>query len=105
VASAVSDEIEFHRVGEEWTAVYLNGELQRVGDSYLADEWLQEHAGVVVVENSPCMLDSHRAMPTLAEVRGTIIERDRKLAEAEKLRLDAIEMIKRATQLESEADR
>ena len=37
--------IEFHVAGE-WTGVYLDGKLIRVGDSYLADEWLQSFVGV-----------------------------------------------------------
>lgn len=42
----MTDKIDFYR-DEEWTAVYLNGSLVRVGDSYLADEWLQQRCGVV----------------------------------------------------------
>lgn len=97
------DEIEFHRVAGDgdWTAVYLNGKLQRVGDSYLADEWLQSHVGVTVVEDSPCMLDEHRAMKTLAEVQREVAEREQRAEEARKLREQAAELERQASLLES----
>lgn len=90
------DEIEFHRAGEEWTAVYLNGELQRVGDHYLADEWLQQYAGVKEVHNSVCMIDNYRAYPTLDEVRAATDERAVKLLEAADLERQAAELQERA---------
>lgn len=94
------DKIEFHRAGEDWTAVYLNGELQRVGDSYRADEWLQEHVGVVVVEDSVCMIDDHRAYQTLDEVNEATRLRDAKRAEAQALRDQASELERRAKELD-----
>jgi len=95
--------IEFHRVGEEWTAVYLDGTLQRVGDSYLADEWLQEHAGVKVVPDSPCMIDDHKAFRTLAEVEAEAERRASLAAQAQALRLQAAELMGRAQELDKEA--
>ena len=73
------DKIQFRQVGEEWTAVYLNGELQRVGDSYLADEWLQSYCGVEMIDDKDqaCMIDNHSAYRTLAEVE----DRERWIAE------------------------
>lgn len=46
----MADEIEFWRC-DEWTMVYLNGELVKYGDHYLAEEWLQERCGVKVVDD------------------------------------------------------
>ena len=38
--------------GEEWAAVYENGELaEEAGDSYHADEWLRERVGVTTIQN------------------------------------------------------
>lgn len=88
----MADEIEFHRAGEEWTAVYLNGQLQRVGDSYLADEWLQEYAGVKQVDDSVCMIDDHRAHPTLEAVYAATDERDRRFEMAAALEAEAAEL-------------
>lgn len=95
------DRIEFHRAGDEWTAVYLNGKLQRVGDSYLADEWLQAHVGVVLVEDSVCMVDDHHAYRTTEEVEAATLERDRKREVAAAYRAEAAELERRAKELTS----
>jgi hypothetical protein len=99
------DRIQFRRVGEEWTAVYLNGNLARVGDSYLADEWLAEHYGVEIVDDtdSACMADNHNALPTLAQVEQAEqrIAADR--AAADRLRADADALLAAARDLESRA--
>lgn len=42
--------IEIHEA-DEWSAVYLDGHLVRVGDSYLADEWLRTHFGVATIQD------------------------------------------------------
>ena len=39
----------------EWSGVYLDGKLQRVGDTYLADEWVREHFGVVTIQSADYM--------------------------------------------------
>ena len=95
------DKIEFHRAGEEWTAVYLNGELQRVGDHYLADEWLQQYAGVKEVHNSVCMIDNYRAYPTLDEVHAATDAKALKLLEAADLERQAAELTARAKELKA----
>ena len=49
------EEIEIHGA-DEWSATYLNGELvQGPSDSYLADEWLRQHFGVVTVQDDAFM--------------------------------------------------
>ena len=95
------DKIEFHRAGEEWTAVYLNGQLQRAGDDYLADEWLQEYAGVKHVENSECMIDDHHAYPTLDQVYAATDAKALKLLEAADLERQAAELTARAKELKA----
>lgn len=35
-----------YRVGEEWSALYIDGLLDRVGDTYLSDERIAELLGV-----------------------------------------------------------
>lgn len=52
-----NDHIVFYE-DEEWTAVYVNGSLVRVGDSYLADEWLREHCDVETVQSDAFMRGS-----------------------------------------------
>lgn len=85
------DSIEFHNEGE-WTAVYLNGNLVRVGDSYLADEWLQTRYGVVTVDDDAFMQGQSQASgvaKTLDEVRAYATARQERLDRAAELRAEA----------------
>ena len=95
--------IEFHRQGE-WTAVYLDGELQRVGDHYLANEWLQERCGVKVVDDDAFMLGDPfgKCIATsLEEVENYRRYREERRREAAILRERADAMIRDAEKLES----
>jgi len=86
----MSNEIEFH-INGDWTAVYLDGELQRVGDSYLADEWLQERFGVKVVYDSAFMrgqASGHGVAKTLDEVEVYRSERDARRARRAELQAE-----------------
>ena len=83
-------EIEFH-VEDEWTAVYLDGELQRVGDSYLADEWMQERFGVKVIHDGAFMRGQQTCggvAKTLDEVEAYRAERDAKRARQRELQAE-----------------
>lgn len=103
-------DIEFH-VADEWTAVYLDGKLQTVGDSYLADEWLQGYVGVKVVQvvqDDAFMRggsSSNTVAKTLDELHDYQLERDRKLAQAQKLRDEAQDLLAQAAVLEEKATR
>ena len=46
--------IEIHE-DEDWAAVYVDGNLVRVGDAYLADEWLRTYFGVKTVQDDAFM--------------------------------------------------
>jgi hypothetical protein len=98
----MSDSIEFHAAGE-WTAVYLNGLLVRVGDHYLADEWLRARVGVVEVDDDAFMRgqDSRDAVaPNLAQVAEYKLARDKRLAEAADMRNRAQALLDAALKLE-----
>jgi hypothetical protein len=80
------DKIQFRRVGEEWTAVYLNGVLQHVGDSYHADEWLAAHCGVEIIDDthSDCMIDpwtAYRDLDIVERITAAREDRERRAAE------------------------
>ncbi len=96
------DEIEFWRHGE-WTMVYVNGKLERSGDHYLADEWLQERFGVSVVDDDAgtCIPDGRTPLDSLAEVRQRVAERDARLVRAQDLRRQAEALEREAAQLEA----
>ena len=97
----MSDKIQFRRF-QDWTMVYLNGELQRAGDHYLADEWLQARFGVEIVDDEAgvCIPDGRNALKTLAEVAeaGAAHQR-RTLAAAEKRKM-AADLLAEAEELE-----
>lgn len=98
------DEIEFW-VSGEWTMVYLNGELVTYGDSYHADEWLQERCGVVTVNDdaSSSVPDGHNPIRSLAEVRAAEAERETLKREAFKKRAEAAQLIAEAEKLEGKS--
>ncbi len=86
-------EIEIHEA-DEWAAVYLDGKLQRVGDAYLADEWVREHFGVVTVQDDAFMRgQSHRS--GVAQTVNEIVDYRQQRATARE----------RAAALRDEADR
>lgn len=96
----MADKIEIHR-NDDWSGLYLNGELQTHGDHYHADEWLYQRFGVKIVHDSPWLLpDSRTPRQTLAEVQAAAEERQRNLDEAVRLRDEAQKMIDRANALE-----
>lgn len=90
------DDIEFH-VEEEWTAVYLDGKLVTVGDSYYADEWLQKRCGVVQVYDDAFMrggTDYDSVAQTLQEIEDYKMERYNKVKEIEQLKARIAELEK-----------
>jgi len=92
-------DIEFHE-SDEWTAVYLDGKLIRVGDHYLADEWLREYVGVKTVQDDAFFRggrDRAHVAPTLADLYAYVEARQARLDRAAALREEA-------ERLESEAD-
>ena len=90
--------VEIHEA-EEWSAVYLDGVLQRVGDSYLADEWVRAHFGVTTVQDDAFMRGQNArsgVAPTLTALAQYRDERDAARAEAERLRAEAARLLAEA---------
>ncbi len=95
----MADKIEIHSNGGEWAGLYLNGELQKYGDSYLCDEWLYERFGVELVYDSPWLIDDRTPRRTVAEINEAAEEIHRRKTEAAELRKQAAELEKRAKAL------
>lgn len=95
------DQIEFWVVGE-WTVVYLNGDMIRAGNSYLADEWLQEYVGIKVVDDtrSLCLPDGRNPVRDLDQLRVIEEQADARAALAAEKRAQAEALLAEATQLE-----
>jgi hypothetical protein len=51
-------QLEIH-YAEEWAALYKDGKLERVGDSYLAEERAFELLGVTIVQDDAFMRGQH----------------------------------------------
>lgn len=88
----------------EWSAIYLDGKLQRVGDHYLADEWIREHFGVETVQSNDFFLgrgDQRRDVAdTVEQIQAYTAERSARLAKAYALREQAEALEAEAEQLE-----
>ena len=93
--------VEVHEP-DEWSAVYLDGQLVRQGDPYLADEWVREHFGVVTVQDSAFMRGSDRredVAKTLDEVRTFAEQRRLNRQRADELDAHAAELTAEAAKL------
>lgn len=97
-------ELEIHEA-EEWSALYIDGKLERVGDSYLAVEKVFELLGVKVVQDNAFMRGQYAregVAPTLADIESFRVERDARQAEADELAARADELQARAHAIRSE---
>jgi len=96
--------VEVHE-NEGWAAVYLDGALQRVGDSYLADEWIREHFGVVTVQDDAFMRGStlrDDTAQTLDEVQEYAAAREARRRVAAEKRAEAQRLLSEAQALDSQ---
>jgi len=96
-------DIQFWRSGD-WTMVYADGQLQRAGDHYLADEWLQTEAGVTVIDDEigVCIPDGHHPLATLAEVNRAVEAREQRAEVAAAYRAEAEGLLAKAKELEAQ---
>lgn len=88
----------------EWTAVYLDGALQRVGDTYLAHEWLVEHFGVLWMQDDAFLRGGDGrsdVAKTLEELDEYAAARERRRAEAANLRAEADRLLAQANELDA----
>jgi hypothetical protein len=77
---------------EDWSALYVDGELDRVGDHYLIDERIQELYKVEDIRSDNFMRGgnySHNVARTLAEVDEWVAEKERVAVLTEQARVRA----------------
>lgn len=99
--SETGSNIEIHEDGD-WAAVYLDGRLIRVGDAYLADEWLRAHFGVTTVQDDAFLrgqTSREGVAKTLDEVRDYAQSRQERLDRAAALRAEAQRLEDEAQQI------
>lgn len=89
---------------QEWSAVYLDGELQKIGDHYTIDEWLRAHFNVITVQADDFLRGQDTAegsAQTLSEAIEYAKLREERLAEAKSLRNEAARLLASAEILET----
>jgi len=80
---------------DEWSALYVDGKLDTVGDHYHATERIEQLVGVKVIQNDDFLRGgNYRAdvAPTLEDLNLYVRERERREAEAARLRAQAAEL-------------
>jgi hypothetical protein len=98
-------DLTVYRGGGEWSALYVDGRLDKVGDHYLIDERVYEIAGVTVVVDDAFMrgqkYETHVAQ-TIADVDAYIEARDANVRLADEKRIAAQTLLAEARRLDPE---
>jgi len=88
---------------EEWSALYVDGDLRIVGDSYLIDEEISTIYGVEEIDSDVFLRGGNTredVAKTLDEVYNYQEQQNKNLQEAEKLRAEANKLMEMAKALE-----
>lgn len=88
---------------DEWSALYVDGHLERVGDHYLIDERIRELAGVVTLQTNDFLRGgNHRedVADTVSQIQVYRTQRQDRETQAADLRLQAKQLMERAGKLE-----
>ena len=88
---------------EEWAALYVDGKLDTVGDSYLIDDRIIELTGVDDREGNFLLGGNTRddCAQTIDQIEVYEAERDIQIAKAARLREEAEKLIEEAKRLEN----
>ena len=92
-----------YSVGEEWSALYVDGTLDRIGDRYLADERIAELAGVTEGESDVMYAINSRAEApkTLDELAEREAQRQQLTDRAAELRAEGQRLLDEAAAIEA----
>ena len=86
---------------EEWSALYVDGKLEVVGDSYLIDERLQQLVGVELKEGNFLLGGDHSSdvAKTSEEIDKYEVTRTERQQQADELREQAAKLLEEADRL------
>lgn len=87
----------------EWSALYVDGKLDRVSDHYLIDERIAQLAGVEERQSDDFLRGGDQrpdVADTVEQAEEYATEREARNAEAAKLRQQATELLAQAEELE-----
>lgn len=101
-------DMELHTGTEDWSALYVDGQLHTYGDSYLAEEAIRSIVGVRVVDDNAWLRGGNGTgrngnpppASTLDEVHGYMVERSERESRARNLRERAAELLAEAEGLD-----
>lgn len=93
---------------DDWSGLYVDGKLKRVGDGYLIDEELREIFGVVTIQNEDFFLghkhpSREQVAQTLEEVDAFVATRTDRERAADTLRAEAARLLAEADLIENKA--
>lgn len=92
----------------DWSALYVDGELETVGDHYLVDERIALLCGVELRDGDEFLLGGNSkagVAHSLAEIDDFVNEADAKEEAADALRRQAAELLRQAEELSSNLNR
>ncbi len=95
--------LEIHYAGNGWAGLYVDGRLEQVGESYVAEEQALALAGVVVIQDDAFMRGQkgrEGVAETLDAVAEYRFEREARKAKAARLREQALQMLAEANGLD-----
>jgi hypothetical protein len=99
--------LEIHHAPNcEWSALYVDGQLEQVGDTYLVEEQAWDMLGVTIVDDNAFLrgqASRDGVARTLDEVAEYRAKRDEALDEATRLRAEAKQLMARADELDRAA--
>ena len=99
----LAQRVELHGPSGEWSALYVDGKLAQVGDTYVCEESLHTLLGITEVEGSDFMRGQNGrsgVAQTPQEVTAYSEEREAREHDAAQLRAQAQELLARASALE-----
>jgi hypothetical protein len=87
----------------EWSALYVNGRLDKIGDHYLIDERIRELAGVITLQTDDFFRGGNsrdEAAQDLDDLRQYRQAREFREQQIAKLRAQADQLLQKAVELE-----
>ncbi len=107
IMTTPTPKLEIHYTSGEWAALYVDGALDRIGDTYNTEARAFELAGVTTVQDDACLRggdgmdrgDGRAPARTLDEVAAYRTLREQRREEADRLDAHAKELAEKAAEL------
>jgi len=103
-----AEDIALYRGGEDWSALYVKGKLEEVGDHYWVEDKLHEVLGITVLSSDDFMRGGDQredVAQTLDDIEAYRERREEAEAQADDLLLQAAQLEQRAREIRKQAGR